>query len=297
MRRLPAELLLSVGVLLWSFNFTAIRFGVTHGFAPLAYAPLRWGMAGLALAVIARKRGRSLSVGRHDLIILVALSVPGILVNQIAYVYALDLAQASTVALVFGTLPILISLISQISGVEELRPRHWAASAISFGGVALVSIGAGRTLTGSLGGMLLALITVTSFAVYSVGIVPVMTRNTPLVVTAVTTLVGAVLLAAASAPALAHQDWSNPGPLAWTSLVYSALPSIVLGNILWFTAVSRVGPGRASLFTNLQPFLAAIFAVLVLSERLGTLQLAGGAVIGAGLLIGRRRPLTAPPAE
>jgi len=79
--------------------------------------------------------------------------------------------------------------------------------------------------------------------------------------------------------------------------VYSALPSIVLGNILWFTAISRVGPGRASLFTNLQPFLAAVFALLVLSERLGALQIGGGAVIAAGLLLGRRRALPAPPAE
>ena len=155
MRRVPAEILLLGGVLLWSFNFTAVRFGVTHGFSPLAYAPLRWGMAGVALAAIARRRGRSLRVGRRDLGILVALSVVGILVNQITLVYALHLAQASTVALVFGTLPILISLISQVSGVERLRPRHWAASAVSFAGVGLVTLGSGGALTGSLGGMLL----------------------------------------------------------------------------------------------------------------------------------------------
>jgi drug/metabolite transporter (DMT)-like permease len=294
---MPAELLLLGAVLLWSFNFTAVRFGVTHGFSPLAYAPLRWGMAGMALVAIARTRGQSLSVGSRDLGILVALSVAGILVNQITLVYALHLAQASTVALVFGTLPILISLISQLSGVERLRRRHWAASGVSFAGVALVSLGAGGALTGSLGGMLLALVTVVSFAVYSVAIVPVMGRHTPLVATAVTTLIGAVLLSVAAAPALARQDWGRPGALAWGSLVYSALPSIVLGNILWFTALSRVGPGRASLFTNLQPFIAAVFALLVLSERLGALQLAGGAVIAAGLLLGRRRPLPAPPAE
>jgi drug/metabolite transporter (DMT)-like permease len=294
---LPAELLLLGVVLLWSFNFTAVRFGVTHGFSPLAYAPLRWTMAGLALAAIARRRGQSLRVGRRDLGILAALSIVGILVNQVALVYALHLAQASTVALLFGTLPIVVSLISQLSGVEQLRPRHWAACGVSFAGVGLVSAGAGHAITGSLGGMLLALVTVASFAVYSVAIVPVMGRTSPLVATSVTTLIGAALLCLAAAPALARQDWSRPGPLAWSALVYSALPSIVLGNILWFTAISRVGPGRASLFANLQPFLGAVFALLVLSEQLRALQIAGGFVIAAGLLLGRRRPLPAPPAE
>jgi drug/metabolite transporter (DMT)-like permease len=294
---MPAELLLLATVLLWSFNFTAVRFGVTHGFSPLAYAPLRWGMAGLALAAIAQRRRRSLRIGRRDLGVLAALSVVGILVNQVALVYALHLAQASTVALVFGTLPILISLISQLSGVEKLRPRHWAACGVSFAGVGLVSLGSGGGLRGSLGGMLLALVTVGSFAVYSVAIVPVMGRHSPLVATAVTTLIGAALLSVAAAPALARQEWGRPGAVAWSALVYSALPSIVLGNILWFTAISRVGPGRASLYTNLQPFLAAIFALLVLSERLGALEIAGGFVIAGGLLLGRRRPLPAPLGE
>lgn len=54
---------------------------------------------------------------------------------------------------------------------------------------------------------------------------------------------------------------------------------------------------RASLYTNLQPFLAAIFALLVLSERLGAFEIAGGFVIAGGLLLGRRRPLPAPLGE
>lgn len=35
--------------------------------------------------------------------------------------------------------------------------------------------------------------------------------------------------------------------LAWGALLYSALISIVVGNVFWFTAIDRVGPGRASL--------------------------------------------------
>ena len=37
-------------VLLWSFNFTAIRYAVSHGFAPLSYAAVRWAIAALAFS-------------------------------------------------------------------------------------------------------------------------------------------------------------------------------------------------------------------------------------------------------
>jgi len=113
-RRAPAEGLLLVTVLLWSFNFTALRFGVTHGFEPLAYAPVRWGLAGIALAALARWQKHSLRVGRRDLAILAAVSVVGIFVNQISFVYALRLVSASTVV----TNPYLYSRFASSSMVS-----------------------------------------------------------------------------------------------------------------------------------------------------------------------------------
>jgi drug/metabolite transporter (DMT)-like permease len=69
---------------------------------------------------------------------------------------------------------------------------------------------------------------------------------------------------------------------------------LVLTNFLWFTAIERVGPSRATLVTNLQPFLAAIFAVALLSEELTWLQVGGGIAIGAALLLARARPTPEP---
>ena len=61
-RRLPSESLLLGTVLLWSFNFTAVRYGVTHGFQALVYVALRWAMAGVALTAVVWLRGQSLSL-------------------------------------------------------------------------------------------------------------------------------------------------------------------------------------------------------------------------------------------
>ena len=297
MRRVPAEALLLGTVALWSFNFTAVGYGVTHGFEPLAYAALRWGVGGVALAALAVWRRHRLLIGWRDAAILSGAAVIGVLLNQISYVYAFRLVSASTVALVFGTLPILVSLVSQLSGMERLRPRHWVATGVSFAGVGLVALGAGAGVSASIGGILLALVTTSTFALYSVAIVPVMRRRSPLVVNAVSALAGALLLAAASSTVLAHQSWDEPGRLAWGALLYSALFSLTLGNLFWFTAIERVGPGRASLFANLQPFLGALLAVIVLSESLSPLQIAGGGVIAAGIMLGGRMRLTAPPSE
>ena len=45
----------------------------------------------------------------------------------------------------------------------------------------------------------------------------------------------------------------------------------------------------ATLAANLQPFVAAVFAVILLDERITAMQIAGGALIAAGILLARRR--------
>ena len=83
----------------------------------------------------------------------------------------------------------------------------------------------------------------------------------------------------------------------WLGFAFAVVGPLVLTNVLWFTAVHRVGPARASLFANLQPFLAAIFAVVLLSEPLSGWQIGGGVLIGAGILLAGRRREVAAPAE
>ena len=297
MRRLPAESLLLATVVFWSFNFTAQRYAITHGFEPLAYAPLRWLIAGATLALLAWLRKHSLRIGRRDLAIVGCASIVGIVINQVAFVYSLRLASAATVALVFGTLPIFVSIVAQVTGIERLNTRHWLATITSFTGVVLVAVGAPGGLSASAGGIALALITTSTFAAYSVAIAPAVRRNSPLAVNAISALIGGCALGVVSATVLVGESWQTIDGLSWAALLYSALISIVLGNVFWFTAIDRVGPGRASLFANIQPFLGALFAVLVLSERLGAGQLLGGCVIAAGIALGGRPRFAAPPSE
>ena len=294
--RLPADALLLATVLLWSFNFTAIRYAVSHGFAPLTFAPVRWAIAAAAFSAVTWRREGSLRVSRRDLALLAVLASIGLWVNQVALTYAVRLTTASTVALLFGTLPVFVGLFSHAARVERLRARHWAATAVSFTGVALVALGGGGKLSAHVGGVLLALVTAASFAAYSVGVVPLMQRYSPYRISAVTALVGAALLGGTGSWQLAKQDW-HVGALAWGALLYGALVAVGLGNLLWFKAIDRVVPGRAAIYLNLQPFLGAVLALAVLSESLGALQVVGGIVVGTGIVLARVRATPAPPAE
>jgi drug/metabolite transporter (DMT)-like permease len=193
----------------------------------------------------------------------------------------------------FGTLPIFVALISWAFGLERLRLRHWTATVISFSGVALVAAGASSGLSGDLGGILLGLAASATWALYSAAMGPLMRRYSPYRISAFMGLVGSVPLILTAVVQIGEQDWDALSGLAWACFVYSLFFSLVFTNIMWFTAIDKVGAARASLYANLQPFLGAFFALVVLSEEMGTLQIVGGLVIGAGILLARS---TRPPA-
>ena len=295
-RDLRAELVLVAIVVLWAFNFTAVRYSLTHGMKPLVYAPLRWVIATAIFSLVTWRLEGSLRIARRHWPMLLFLTVIGLWVNQIGFSYSIHVADAAPIALLFGTLPVFIAVTSQLRGLERLHGREWAALVVAFVGVALIALGGGGKETVPLKGVLLAMLTAGTFAVYSVFSVPLMRQYSPYRISAVTAVFGTVLLAGTGSWQLSSQNW-NFGALVWGGMLWGALASTAIGNLLWFKVIGRVGPGRAALYLNLQPLLGAVFAVIILSESLKPLQIGGAAVIFAGIAMSRSRPTPAPPAE
>ena len=278
-------------VTLWAFNFTVSKYILDQGFQPLAYASVRYACAALIFIAITLVWEGSLRTDRA-LLPLMLVCVALLFANQLSFVYALKFTTATTVALLFGTLPIFTALLARGSGVEQLSVRFWAAALLSFAGVAFVAAGSGGSLSANLKGDALAISGAITWAGYSVAIAPLMRRYSPFRLSAV--FLGAVTipLALVGAKQLAHQSFDF-GALVWLGFVFAVLGPLVTTNFLWFTAIDRVGPSRASLFANLQPFLGAIIALLLLSEKITTLEVLGGLAIGAGIVLAPRR--STPP--
>ena len=97
-----------------------------------------------------------------------------------------------------------------------------------------------------------------------------------------------VLLALTGFPQTREQDWDLDWEV-WALLVLATLGPLVLTNILWFRSLHRVGPARATLAVNLQPFVAALLAVVLLSEPLSAPPDRRRRAHRAGLVVARRR--------
>jgi len=283
-------------VLLWALNTTVSKYLLTHGWRPLSYGVIRYFIAIGLFVAFTWWRERSFRIARRDLP-LVGLAGLTIFANQVSFVYAVDFTTASTVALMFATTPVFAGLISVALGIDRLGRRFWVAALVTFAGVALIAAGNAEGVSTDLRGALLALAGAATWAVYSIAVGPLMRRYSPFRISSIVLALGWLPLAAVGSGQVASQGFSF-GALVWIGFAYAVIGPLFLTNILWFTAIDRVGVARASLFSNLQPFFAVVFAVLLLSERLHRLELAGGALILAGILLERVRvPSSRAPAQ
>lgn len=282
-------------VVIWAFNITVTKYVLTHGFKPLAYSTVRYGLATVLFVVLTLMLERSLAVGGRRSVLLLAGAALFLTVNQLAFVYALKLTTATTVSLILGTTPIFTALMSSGVGLERLSRRFWLATLLTFGGVALVAVGSGGDLSADLGGDLLAVGLAASWAAYSVSIAPLMRHYSPYRISSIVLLAMMVPLTLVSIPQLGEQDY-DLSALVWLGLAFAVVGPLVLTNVLWFGAIHRVGPSRASLFANLQPFIGAVFALILLSEEITGLQIAGAFLIAAGIVL-ERATRTVPPPE
>jgi drug/metabolite transporter (DMT)-like permease len=278
-------------ILLWALNLSVTKYILTHGLAPLPYATVRYGLAGLIFVGLTLYAERTLRVERRHLPVLV-LAAAMLTLNQLSFVFALDVTTASTIGLVLGAIPVFTGLLGLALGTEPPTRRFWLAAAVSAVGVGLVAAGSGGELGSDLGGILLGLATAATWAAYSVTVAPLMRSYSPSRMSAIV-LPGAWLaIAITGLPQTADQDWSL-GSKIWALLLFATIGPLVVTNVLWFRSVHRIGANRATLAANLQPFVAAVLAVILLSEPLSWLQVAGGVLIALGILVVRRRPRAA----
>jgi drug/metabolite transporter (DMT)-like permease len=282
-------------VLLWALNTTVTRYVLTHGFHPLAYATTRYGAATLLFWGFTYRREGTFRIARRDLRY-VAIATLMIFANQLCFVYSIDRTTAATVTLFLGTTPIFIGVVASLIGLERMGRSFWTATVVSIVGVGFVASGSGG-FSGHLPGDALAVSTALTWALYSVAITPLMRRYSPFRISSLVLAIGWIPIALVGIPQTATQSFRF-GTLMWLCFAFAVVGPLFLTNILWFTAISKVGPSRASLFSNMQPAFGVAFAIVLLGESLSLWEVVGGALIlGAVLLERSRRPAVEPPGD
>ena len=84
---------------------------------------------------------------------------------------------------------------------------------------------------------------------------------------------------------------------AWAGLAYTCIVATAVGSGIWTWLLARHPAGIVAPFSMLVPVVGIFTAALALGERPTWLELLGGIVVVAGVLVGARRPRAGVPVE
>lgn len=285
------DLSLLVVVFVWGLNLSAVKFAFAE-IEPLAFNCLRFGAAAAILLLLVRLRGGSLAGSRGDHLRMLGLGLLGHVAYQVFFILGIAWTTASHMALIFGTTPVLIALLSAGLGHERVGPRGWSGAALAVFGTYLIisGKGPGEGPSPSVAGDLFAFLATICWACYTVLAKPLLQRRSALEITALTMGWGALFLVPMTLPWALRQPWSGISPFAWSITAYSCLFPLVVAYFLWYRSVRAVGSVRTSVYSNLVPLVGTLVAWVLLGERLYASLGLGAAAIFAGIALTRSRP-------
>jgi len=290
------DLLMLLVVTIWALNLSLVKIALAE-IPPLPYNGMRLLLAAAVLLAWLLLTEKNLRLRRQDLPKVVLLSFTGYALYQYLFISGIYLTTASNTAVIFGSTPIMVSLLSSFFKHEKITPLGWLGIVLGFAGIYLVVSGrgggfalSGRTWKGDL----LLFAAVFLWAHYSVSARPLLKVYSPLKFTAVTMGLGSLMFFPFSVPQLLRLPIASISLKAWLCMLYSGVIALSLALVLWFFSVRRVGNSQTAVYSNLQPVLAVAFAWLLLGESATPSLLFGAAVIFVGIYFTRRGRDMAP---
>ena len=286
-------------VLCWGANFVVVK-AVIGELPPLVFTMLRYLLATASVVLVLRLRNGSIGFGSRDAVRVAALGVLGFGIYQVLWTLGLSTITAGDSSLLIVTTPVLVALIAAAIGTDSLTVGKLLGALLAFAGVAIV-IASGQELTlgASLVGDALTLGAALSWAIYTAAMGRVMRRQDPLQATAWALTGGAIFLVplglyqAAITPDLQIRLADLGG------IAYSGILAAGIANVLILRGVKILGPTRVTVLQYFVPAVAVVLAAVFLNEPVRLAQIAGGAVIVAGVAVTRlaaaSRPISLRP--
>lgn len=281
----------------------------TSELPPLTLAPLRFGIAGLLLAVSRSALGLPWPDWRahfKTFILLGAICVP---VNQVCYLTGIKLANATHAGIAYALVPVMVFWMSIFIGTTQVNARMLMATTLASLGAGLVVLNSKSASASLMGtgsatlfiGDLLLLGAAGSWSLFAILSQPLVRQFGAIPTLATVFLIGSVLhtpliVVDALWFGLKEFDWTSVTWRGAAGFTYITLLTAYLNYFLWYVIVARFDVTRSTVVTNSNFLVTVLVEAAVLGQSISAWVAAGSAALFTGIaLAGTKTTSTIPP--
>ena len=280
---LKAYSLLTICVVVWGSNFVFGKI-LVQDFSPTLLTMLRLLFIVLFLLGLSSFKKHIKRVNKSDLLAILFLGVIGVFINQWSFFVGLQTADPTTSALILATTPIVTGFLAFIFLKEKLTIHMLMGSIIAIIGIYFVVTTGNPSSLHIDKGLWWIVITMITFAIMIIMTRLLSQRIDPLIITLYSNIVGFIVSIPFAflldTPLRVSTTLSD-----WTFLIGTAVVVHGIATLIWNNNIRYVDASKASILSNLEPFVAMIMGLLLLYkpitgvEMLGSLLIVGGVVL------------------
>lgn len=269
--------------MVWGSNFVFGKM-LVQDFSPAVLTMLRLLFIVLFLIGLSSYKVHFKRINKSDLLAVLFLGVIGVFINQWSFFVGLQTADPTTSALILATTPILTSVLAALFLNEKLTIRMLMGSIVAIIGIYFVVAKGNLSSLHIDKGLLWIVITMVTFAIMIIMTRLLSNRIDPLTITLYSNVVGLIV----SIPFAFLLD--TPLQISskmsdWSFLIGTAVVVHGIATLIWNNNIRHVDASKASILSNLEPFVAMIMGLILLykpitgAEILGSLFIVGGVVL------------------
>jgi len=272
-------------MIFWSFSFIWFKIA-NETYEPLTIVFIRLVIAVILVSFYLWLTKGFMKIKKEDRKLFLLLAVLEPFLYFLGESYGLTYVSATVGSVIISTIPVIATLGAWLIFRERLKVINYAGIILSFIGVVIFLINRDGSLSFNLRGLALLFLAVFSAVGYNLTLSRLVGTYSPVFIVLVQNIIGAVLF-------LPVFLITGLGNFLNTPFVFeSFLPILELSVfascgafILFAYSVRYMGITRANVFTNFIPVFTAVFAFVLLGDKLSVQNIAGMLVVIAGIFM------------
>jgi drug/metabolite transporter (DMT)-like permease len=283
-RRAKLAVAFAIVYLVWGSTYMVASIGV-HIMPPILFGGVRFICAGLLLAVVALAMGSKYELDAEEWRRLLIVAVGSVFIPNTCTNWAMQYVASNQTAILNATAALWIALFAtQGRRAHALDRRTIIGLVIGFAGTVLIVWPRGGARVDHLGYQLLILLIVFIWSATTVYIRNAHSKLGLLPFSSLQMLLGGIMMTGLGLGMgeAAQWTWSKPGLLA---MAYLTVASSCIAYTAFSWLARNTTPAMVGTYSYVNPAIAAVLGWWILDEHLGSNQIAGMAVMFAGVAL------------
>lgn len=278
-----------LSMLFWGMSFVWTTIVLKY-YQPITTIFLRLLLSSLIMYILLKALGKLERIRKEDWGMLLLMSLFNPFLYFLGENFGLKLTSPTIGAVIIGLIPVFTPIFAYIFLREKFTLFNYLGIAVSFSGILIMLVTSNFTLTTSVNGVLLLFFAVFSAIFYSIVLLKLASKYSPLTLITWQNIIGLVLFLPVFLifEADGFLEVKINAELIW-SLLSLAIFASSLAFILFAMVIRRLGVSRTNVYSNMIPVFTAVFSFFIIGEQFTTRKIIGMLIVICGVFLAQVR--------